>query len=83
MVKTPVKKSGLKHFEWLIDFQINKPIEKTYKEIAQENNTDSNTVSSGIESVSKIIGLKLRLAPKTGRPKGVKETKKRGNYSHW
>jgi hypothetical protein len=81
--KTPEIRTGSKYFHWLVDFQVNHPDETTYESIAKENSTDSKTVRYGIKNAAKIIDLKLRPAKRTGRPKGIIETKERGNYLDW
>ncbi len=71
-VRTPVKYSEEKHFEWLIDFQIT-PY-KSYTQIAKENNVDLKTVKEAIKGLAKIVGIALRKAKHTGRPKGSKDS---------
>lgn len=77
--KTLTKYSDEKHFIWLIDFQV--PPVKTFREIKDEIDIqDSMNVSGverGIRKLAKTIGLTLRKSPKTGRPKGVVELRKR------
>jgi hypothetical protein len=81
--KTPQKYSEDKHFEWLIDFQVT-PC-KSYTQIAKENNVDLKTVREAINGLEKIVGITLRKAKHTGRPKGSKDSeqsvRKIGTYS--
>ncbi len=79
--KTISKKDGDKHFRWLIEYQI--PPVKSYTKISQEHNVDNKAVRVGIASAGKIIQLELTKAKRTGRPKGVQETKERNRYGNW
>ncbi len=69
------------HFHWLVDFQI--PPYKSYKQIAlgepEGRQISEDAVRKAILRLSKVLGLKLRAAPKTGRPKGIIEKKRRGH----
>lgn len=76
-----IKRSGDLHFRWLIEYQI--PPFKSYHKLSEEHGVESKAIRYGIESVSNLLGLTLRPAKRTGRPKGVKETGKRRNFSHW
>lgn len=77
--KTLTKYSDEKHFIWLIDFQVH-PV-KTFQQIKDEIDIQDNIKVSGIEKgikkLAKTIGITLRKSPKTGRPKGVVELRKR------
>ena len=79
--KPVIKKDGDKHFRWFIEYQI--PPVKSYTKISLEHNVDNKAVRVGIADVSKIIQLELTKAKRTGRPKGVHETKERNRYSSW
>jgi hypothetical protein len=77
--KTPAKYTDNTHFEWLVDYQI--PPYKDYKEIAEQIDITKRpsvyAIKKAIKRLSDTIGLTLRKAPRTGRPKGIVETKKR------
>lgn len=64
--KPAPKKWELKHFRWLVYFQVQKP-NWSYERIAKEYGTDIKTVSSGIKRTARLIGLKLRPPLPAGR----------------
>ena len=69
--KTPAMYSDKKHFEWLVEFQV--PPLKSYGQITEEQAVDDKISISGVKkAVSKLaraIGINLRKAPRTGRPR--------------
>lgn len=74
-VRTPMKYSDDKHFEWLVDFQV-KP-EKSYTEIAKDEDIKARkTVREAVEELARTIGISLRQSKRTGRPKGTKNSPK-------
>jgi len=77
--RTPRKHSGNRDFIWLIDVQV--PPVRTYQEIAssykQGNEVTASGVQKAVKRLAKAIKLDLRVSPRTGRPKGVREVGKR------
>ena len=71
-VKTPVKYSEEKHFEWVVEFQIT-PY-KSYTQIAKENNVHLTTIKENVEKLAPKIGILLRKAEHTGKPIGTKDS---------
>lgn len=71
-VRTPVKYSEEKHFEWLVEFQVT-PC-KSYTQIAKENNVHLTTVKENVEKLAQKISISLRKAEHTGKPKGTKDS---------
>ncbi|HEX9928937.1 MAG TPA: hypothetical protein VGB02_10425 [Pyrinomonadaceae bacterium] len=72
-VRTPMKYSDDKHFEWLVDFQV-EPV-RGYTEIARENNIKARkTVREAVEELARQISISLRQSKRTGRPKGTKNS---------
>jgi hypothetical protein len=59
-------------FAWLVDFQV--PPEKDYKTIFEtsglEGRTTKNAIKKAIQKSASDLGLRLRHAPRTGRPIG-------------
>jgi hypothetical protein len=74
-IPSVLKKGGDKHFRWLIKYQI--PPVKSYEKLSKENSVTRKAISDAIKGASKIIGLTLRHAQKSGRPKGTKDSHKR------
>jgi hypothetical protein len=69
--KPAPKKWDLKHFRWLIYYQVQKP-NWSYERIAREYRTDIKAVSSGIKRTARLIGLKVRPPLPPGRkPRAV------------
>lgn len=64
--KPAPRKWELKHFRWLIYYQVQKP-NWSYERIAKEYATDINTVSSGIKRTAQLIDLNLRPPLPSGR----------------
>jgi hypothetical protein len=64
--KPAPKKWDLKHFRWLIYYQIQKP-NWSYERIAKEYGTDIKAVSNGIKRTAQLIGLKVRPPLPAGR----------------
>jgi hypothetical protein len=64
--KPAPRKWELKHFRWLVYYQVQKP-NWSYERIAKEYGTDINTVSSGVKRTAQLIGLKLRPPLPAGR----------------
>lgn len=78
--ETVSKRSGDKHFRWLIEYQIGV---KSYKKLSEENGVDRKAIKDGIKDASHIIELTLRDASAGGKGKGVKDStnKKRHRVS--
>jgi ribosomal protein L20A (L18A) len=66
--RTVVKRSGDKHFRWLVEYQI---LGKSYNKLAAENDVDRRAVRDGIKNVSEIIELTLRDLSLGGKQKGA------------
>lgn len=64
--KPAPKKWELKHFRWLIYYQVQKP-NWSYERIAKEHGTDIKTVRSGINRTAQLLGLHVRPPLPAGR----------------
>lgn len=77
--KTPSKYTDNTHFEWLVDYQV--PPFKGYKEVASEIEIEKRpsveTIRKAVKRLSDMIKLPLRPPLRTGRPKGIKEERRR------
>lgn len=76
--KNPVKSAGIKHFRWLVSYQV--PPVRTFRAIADSEPTPKPTeaaVKKAIMRLARRIALQLRPGLKTGRPRGVIEKKPR------
>lgn len=68
--RTTRKKSGDKHFRWLVDYQISG---KSFNKLSAEEGVDRKAIMDGIKGVAEIIGLTLRKPTKSGRRQGSKD----------
>jgi hypothetical protein len=71
VTKTVAKKSGDKHFRWLIEYQI--PPIKSYNKLSIKYDVDRRAVMDGIKNVSELLCLTLHPPSKGGREKNVKD----------
>jgi len=72
--KTAIKKSGDKHFRWLVEYQI---LERSFNSLAKEKGVDRKAITDGIKDVSQLINLTLRDSSEGGRKQGAKDITER------
>ncbi len=72
-VETVSKRSGDKHFRWLVEYQI---AGKSYNKLTQKVGLDRKAITQGIKDTSQILGLILRDSTPGGRIEGAKDLTK-------
>lgn len=73
-LEAPRIRWGADHFDWLIDYQIDR---MSYREIGRRFKKDEATVREAVKNMAKLMDLTLRSAKRSSRPSGVPETKRR------